>query len=524
MSPLRLHHLLRVGLTGWAVVLAFCAVGTVAVWAFLGPIGTGLAQTPPVRVTGATATVSESNALMVQVVVHTEGPATVWVEYTAPGTERLRSGSQLSVDGTTQITLMRLLASTEYAYEVFAVAPGASNAAQPQWDGNFTTGPLPEAFQGRVHDAMGTATVPLTLRDFTHGDSSQGGAVILDAQGRVVWYYGYPTDGFITDSLSQTSSSGASRPWKQAPSGDYMAIVHQAGIIRITPAGELVAFYPSAADAHHDFVLLENGRIRYLAWVRRTVDLTTVGGEPETLMHASQIREIDPDTREDRVLWDFFDEMPPTEFTEAHTDFPDAPVGGAGPQNLPGNYLHPNALNVGPRGNTLVSLPTRGQIVSIAPDFSSIEWRLGGPDDEFGLADEERFWFEHAVSELMRDRILLFDNGRGRPRDEGEEPFSRALEFQLDRTPQQANVVADIRVAGLVAQIRSNVERLPNGHTFMGWSGLAGDAVAVAEVAPDGSLLWTLVQTTPPAPAGFYRAVPLWIVGAETEVETGTRQ
>ena len=43
-----------------------------------------------------------------------------------------------------------------------------------------------------------------------------------------------------------------------------------------------------------------------------------------------------------------------------------------------GEWLHGNSLYIGPGGNILLSFHYINQVISIAPDWKSIQWRLGG--------------------------------------------------------------------------------------------------------------------------------------------------
>lgn len=48
-----------------------------------------------------------------------------------------------------------------------------------------------------------------------------------------------------------------------------------------------------------------------------------------------------------------------------------------GRQSRPDDWLHANAIPVGPCGNLVVSFHFLNQVISIAPDYQSVEWRMG---------------------------------------------------------------------------------------------------------------------------------------------------
>ena len=81
-----------------------------------------------------------------------------------------------------------------------------------------------------------------------------------------------------------------------------------------------------------------------------------------------------------------------------------------------GDWLHTNAISIGPRGNVVMSMHFINQVVSIASDYQSIEWRLGGPESTFTMSDELRFSGQHTAAEVETNRVLLFENFRRRQR------------------------------------------------------------------------------------------------------------
>lgn len=119
-------------------------------------------------------------------------------------------------------------------------------------------------------------------------------------------------------------------------------------------------------------------------------------------------------------------------------------------------------------GNVLMSNRHLNQVISIAPNFQSLEWRLGGLESSFHFSkSEDRFYHQHSVKELSNGDILLFDNGNSRPQSEGGS-YSRALQLRLDFGNMTAVKVWEYRhVPDLYADCCSSVDRLPNGNTII---------------------------------------------------------
>jgi hypothetical protein len=161
-----------------------------------------------------------------------------------------------------------------------------------------------------------------------------------------------------------------------------------------------------------------------------------------------------------------------------------------------------------------MSLHFMDQIISIAPDFQSLEWRLGGPNATRAPRADARFSGQHTASELPNGNVLMFDNGFARA--DGSR-FSRALELGFDG--DSATVVWEYR-SEIYASFISSARRLENGNTVIGYGPSAGlvnssGPVAAREVTPAGHAIWTLLVENV---GSMYRAEPLYTIGGEVIV------
>jgi hypothetical protein len=191
-----------------------------------------------------------------------------------------------------------------------------------------------------------------------------------------------------------------------------------------------------------------------------------------------------------------------------------SPATDRGPRSRPVDWLHGNAIHIGPRGNLLLSMHYLDQIVSIAPGFQSLEWRLGGPNATITPTAAARFSGQHTAAELPNGNVFMFDNGF--ERTDGSR-FSRALELRLD--DDSARVVWEYRSA-IYASFISSARRLTNGNTVIGYGPSAGlvnssGPVAAHEVTPDGHAIWTLLLENL---GSMFRAEPLYSIGGEVIV------
>jgi hypothetical protein len=174
--------------------------------------------------------------------------------------------------------------------------------------------------------------------------------------------------------------------------------------------------------------------------------------------------------------------------------------------------MHANALAIGPRNNVLISMHHWNQIVSIAPDWRTIEWRLGGINATHTVAAAEAFSGQHTPREIAAGRVLMFDNGIDRG------GYSRAVEYSLETGA--ARTLWEWRSQPLnFATAVGSARRLANGNTMIAFglpAGLAGSTgpTEVYEVDSAGTPVWHLITRT----QTMYRAEPLTSVGAEVVV------
>ena len=188
------------------------------------------------------------------------------------------------------------------------------------------------------------------------------------------------------------------------------------------------------------------------------------------------------------------------------------------------DWLHANALSIGPTGNLLMSFRSLNQVVSITPDFSGIEWRLGGVNATILTDEAATFWGQHTASELQSNgarRVLMFDNG------DRERAYSRALELEIDPATGTARTVWEFAPANRNHSYSVGLaRRLTNGNTFVTFGAGPGVGNSVGpveayEVDPNGTVVWRVQVGGADVEQDFvlYRAWPTGSLAGETRIE-----
>jgi hypothetical protein len=408
-------------------------------------------------------TVGDDAPLTRTVRVRFRTPTPVEIEYWALDGPRFVVSSAPALDHA--IPLVRLRPDRLYQFEV----------RETGTRGTFRTAPLPADLAAVTFTASGAPTTPLALVHLFRDDGFKG-YVIVDAQGVVVWFW-----------RTRDYPFGAAR----RANGNFVFMDKGRGIVEVQPTGSAVRELlqqDAEREMHHDVITTPTDTVLYLAFDTETFAGARVKGEA--------IWEWNPDTGEHVRRWRSWDHL--------------TPALDRGPR-FGGEWMHANALSVGPRGNTLVSVHYFNQIVSLSPDWRSIEWRLGGVRSTMAVPAGEEFSGQHTAHEVEPGRVLLFDNGR----DRGAR--SRAVEFRLDGasaskvwewSPPRPNYASAV----------SSARRLTNGNTLVsfgmseGRNGSSGPTEAY-EVSPGGNVVWHLTVS---GTTTMFRVEPITSIAGES--------
>ena len=428
------------------------------------------------------AAVSAANALIAEVRVSLDRAARVYVEYDHPQAGRYRTA--LSEPGAAHlIPIVRLRPQTTYDYTVFVVPDGEEAAAGP--GGRFTTGPLPPPLAAVPVRVRGRSSQPLILSNFRRWDRLAY-VIFRDETGSVVWYWQGPGHPKVVDRL---------------PGGDLI-VLHGGGRISVmTPLGEVVNREQSDRwrNRHHDVTVLDDGRMIYPSRKSLFVDDSANGGAADTKLAVDRLLVYDPESGSVEPVWDAKEVW---DMTDPN-------------QRAPGRYrgrgfswwTHLNSVSAGPRGNWILSLRGRNQVISLSPDFRTIEWQLHGPDSDFAFPNPaDRFYGQHTASQLANGNVLLFDNGWERPEAEGGR-YSRALELRLDAAAGTAVKAWEYRLDPDTYTYKwGSAYRLSNGNTLVNFGQVKTDhdPVTIVEVDAAGGEVFRLESLT--GWRGHYRA------------------
>ena len=440
---------------------------------------------PAPQVLDTSASVREDNSLIVNVDITLDRAARVLVEYSNADAGTFRTAVTEVSSKDHVVPVVRLRAETTYSYT--AIAVDSDGQESPGAVGTFVTGGLPDQLAAFTITATGKPTSELLLMDVR--DNTATFLVIMDDDANIVWYHQTPN---VVEGVGISMNA-----IKQKRNYNF---VFYAGSPRtpcclreITPLGEQVdeLVYSSAnLTPHHDFLILSDDEVMYLADVPTVVDDSPNGGAVDQAVVADSIRIWDQRTGQTREVWNSLDFWDPSDINERE-QFTGNPV----------RWMHINSITLGPRGNYILSARNRNQIISLSKDFQTIEWRIGlgnegSPRSDFEFPDpEDRFYRSHTASQLTNGNLLIFDNGATRPEEEGGQ-YSRALELEIDDYDMIAVKVWEYRHdPDVYARNISSASRLENQNTLINFGNrddITSQPTVAVEVTKDGTEVWHL--------------------------------
>ena len=306
------------------------------------------------------------------------------------------------------------------------------------------------------------------------GGAGQGGAMIFDDRGEVVWFRPLSeTYGRAMSFGVQTYRGRTVLTWGET-AGEY--------VIFDSSYREIARF--SADNGydgdHHEFLISPQDTALITIYNSVPQDLTAVGGSKNGRAWQGIVQELDIESGEVLFEWRSIDHVGLEEtYVDVREDHYAAGI----------DYFHINSIDVDQDDNLLISARETSAVYKIDRKSGEIIWRLGGKKSDFEMGEGTRFAFQHDARRLPDGTISIFDNGslvfeNGVPRAVEE---SRAIVLDLDERKMKASLVREYTHPDkMYADAAGNVQVLANGDAFVGW----GRALAISEFSREGKLLF----------------------------------
>ena len=302
----------------------------------------------------------------------------------------------------------------------------------------------------------------------TPNDTPQDGAMILNPQGRLIWFY--PTNQSTFNLTVQHYRGQPVLTWWQGKvekggwgeSGEDEIMDRSYRVLTAVRAAE-----GYAADLH-EFQII-GGRTALLdAFVPVRADLSALGGPSNGTVYDCVIQKLD--IRTGRLLWEWH--------ALGHVPLTASFRRPQGSQ--PFDYFHLNSIQQLPNGNLLVSARNTWGVYEISSSTGRVLWTLGGKHPSFKVAPGAIFEWQHDARQ-HGDLITVFNDAWDGLHDDHEENESSAKVLKLSGDRVML-VHRYIHHPAVLSSSEGNVQRLSNGNLFVGW----GADPDFSEFTPDG--------------------------------------
>jgi hypothetical protein len=302
---------------------------------------------------------------------------------------------------------------------------------------------------------------------------AEDGPMILDSEGRLVWFDPLPT-GALAEDVNEQSYQG--QPvlafWQgQVASGyglgDDLILNSSYHTVATVHAGE-----GYQADLH-EFQITPEGTALITVYQPVQADLSSIGGTRHGTVLDSIVHEIDIKT--DRVLWEWH-ALGHVPLSASETGKPTAATEY--------DYFHINSIQQLDNGNLLVSARNTWAVYEISRNTGKVVWTLGGKESSFKMGSGARFEWQHDARMQPDGTVTLFDDA-ATPKEERQ---SRAIQLTLDTNTMSVSLERSYtHTPSLLAGSQGDYQTLPDGNAFVGW----GAEPDFSEYTPSGQQIYS---------------------------------
>ena len=252
---------------------------------------------------------------------------------------------------------------------------------------------------------------------------SQDGPMILDPQGRLVWFDPFPVsrNTLVTDFRVQQLDRQPVLTWWQGNTnsghgrGEGVILNRDYQQIATVKAGNGLDM------GLHEFLVTPQGD----AYIFAPSPVHRPGlGKPAV---DSVLQEIDIKTGLVLFEWHALDHIPlSASYFTPHS-----------PGHIFDPY-HANSISVDSDGNLLVSMRDASAVYKIDHQTGQVLWTLGGKQSSFRMGAGTSTWGRHDALVEPDGTLTVFDDGAGPPK---VHPYSRAIHETIDETRKSATLV-----------------------------------------------------------------------------------
>ena len=234
----------------------------------------------------------------------------------------------------------------------------------------------------------------------------------------------------------------------------------------------------------HEFHLTPRGTALMTAYPTAKADLTSVKGPKDGYIMDCHVQEVD--IRTGKVLLDFkaSDHM---DLADTYAFVTNNADGTGKTASKPFDPFHFNSVDFDDDGTRLyVSARHMHAVYAIDRSTGELIWQMGGKRNQFAIADDAQFAWQHHFRKRSEGVFTLFNN---HSRTAGDPTTSHALVLNVDEAAKTVTLQRTYS-HGLLAPAEGSVQPQRNGNVLIGW----GDNPVVTEYTGNGRLVYEMTR------------------------------
>jgi hypothetical protein len=303
----------------------------------------------------------------------------------------------------------------------------------------------------------------------------QYGPMIVDGEGRLVWFKPIPKGERAADLRVQSYEGRPVLTWWQEP---YVSGGRRDGAIVIADSSYRTIKIVRAGNGYepdlHAFQITPRATALFTVFDAVRCNLTHYGGPADGAVADTVLQEVDLKTGLVRYEWHALD----------HVSMSDSyvPMEKNGTRVSPWDWFHINVAAEAGR-HLLVDARNTWAGYFIDPSTGKVVWLLGGKKSSFRMGPDASPAWQHDLRVEGTGAVSFFDNGA----TPAVHKQSRAIALRLDTRGMTAKLVSSFAHAKpLVVPSQGDFQPLPDGGWFVGW----GQAPYLSEYSATGEVLF----------------------------------
>jgi Arylsulfotransferase (ASST) len=284
--------------------------------------------------------------------------------------------------------------------------------------------------------------------------SIQAGPLILNPQGRPVWFDSLTGDNAGTDLQLQDYRGQSDLTFWEGQiadgwgRGEDVIMNHSYQTIATVKGAD--GYQPDL----HEFYINSKGDAFVTAYAPVQADLSSVGGPSNGTLLDSIILEINVATGQ--LLWEWH--------AYGHVHLAESYAGKPG--SNPYDFFHINSIQELPSGNLIVSARHTFAVYDIVPSTGKIKYVIGGKHSSFKMGPGTNFEWQHDA-QLIGWTLTLFNDAYGYRKSESQ---SRAMVIWLHPKSMTATLTHQYtHNPPVLSQSEGNLQLLPHNNVFVGF-------------------------------------------------------